>query len=248
MRSELNEAVEVLLPYPAHAPVQGVPEAPVLLTCEHASEHLPDTWQWPTADRWLIGTHWAYDPGADWLTRELAEELGAVAVLSRFSRLLVDPNRAEDSPDLIRTRAEGRDIKLNRHVDVAERERRIERLHRPYHAAIDREVARSKVPLLLAMHTFTPVYEGRRREVEVGVLFDTEEALAERFRHAIADVGLVTRMNEPYSGREGLMYSVDRHARAYGRRALELEVRQDLVGDEAVRRRLRQALVSVLRS
>lgn len=245
MRSELCEAVEVLLP--SHGPTHGggASEAPVLLTCEHASKHLPEPWQWPVEDGWIRGTHWAYDPGADWLTRELAEELRAVAVLSRFSRLLADPNRAEDSPDLIRTRAEGREVELNRHVDTAERERRLERLHRPYHVAIDREVGRSRAPLLLAIHTFTPVYEGQRREVEVGVLFDEEEALAERFRRAIAAAGLVTRMNEPYSGRAGLMYSVDRHARAHGRRALELEVRQDLVGDEAVRRRLRQAICSL---
>lgn len=214
----------------------------VVLTCEHASQRMPAPWEWPEADRWLVGTHWAYDIGAAELTRELTLELGASAVLSRFTRLLCDPNRDEGDPTLFRDVADGHPVELNRGLSPEERARRIERLWRPYHAAVDRVVGQSGAPLVLAVHTFTPVYEGEARELEVGVLFDAEEELADDLAAALRRERLLVDLNEPYSGRAGLIYSADRHARAHGRHALEIEVRQDLAVEEVFRRRLLSAL------
>lgn len=199
----------------------------MFVTCEHASEELPSPWSLPAEDSWLEGTHWTHDIGARDLALGLCRAFGTGGVLARFSRLLVDPNRPLDSPDSFRTTAEGRVIALNRRIDPADRERRLA-LWSAYHGALDREVAGSPAAVLLAVHTFTPTYEGVAREMEIGVLFDSEEALAERVRRALADSGFRVAMNEPYSGRDGLMYSVERHARRHGRRALELEMRQDL--------------------
>ena len=210
----------------------------VVLTCEHASQRMPAPWEWPESDRWLVGTHWAYDIGAAELTRELAQELGASAVLSRFTRLLCDANREESDPTLFREVADGHPVELNRSLSLEERARRVERLWRPYHAAVDRTVRAATAPLVLAVHTFTPVYEGEARELEVGVLFDAEEELAEDLALALRRERLIVDLNEPYSGRAGLIYSADRHARAHGRRALELEVRQDLAVEDVFRRRL----------
>jgi len=234
---ELAEAVEVQR--------QGA-ECPVLVTCEHASERLPPGWTWPDADAWLAGTHWAFDVGAADLARELAVAWRTTAVLSRFSRLLVDPNRETDAADLIRREAEGRPVVLNRDIDAAERERRLALLWRPYHDTIGRELRRQSVEIVLAIHTFTPVWEGRTREVEVGVLFDLEEALAERAAKAVEQAGFVTRLNEPYSGKAGLIFSAHHHASAHGLKALEIELRQDLAVQPDVRRRLAVTLGSVL--
>jgi predicted N-formylglutamate amidohydrolase len=226
--------------------VQGSSSAsPVLFTCEHASQRLPEPWQWTAEDRWLIGTHWAYDLGAADLTRELARELGAVAVLSRFSRLLADPNRPEGDRDLFRRTAEGRFIAMNRSIDAREELRRLT-LWRAYHDVVDREVLRSSAPVVFAVHTFTPVYEGRARQLEAGVLFDEEEALAERLRAAVAAAGFRVALNEPYSGKLGLMYSVARHARTHGRRAIELELRQDLAVAPQARARLIASVAALL--
>lgn len=222
--------------------VAGNRACPLLLTCEHASERFPEPWRWPEPDLWLQGTHWAFDLGAADLTRELAAELGATAVLSRFSRLLADPNRDPASADLFLLRAEGRGVALNQAIDAAERERRLARLWRPYHQAIERLLAESDAEIVLAIHSFTPVFEGRPRAVELGVLFDEEEALAERLRAALARAGFRVHMNEPYSGRAGLIYCAKRHAVAHGRRAVELEVRQDLAVQPGVRARLVAAL------
>lgn len=222
--------------------------ARLFLTCEHASERLPDPWVWHPEDRWLAGTHWAYDIGAELLTRDLAEATGAPAVLSRFSRLLVDPNREEDSPGLILERAEGKLVVLNHGLESDEREARLSRLHRPYHQAIDRELGRSRAPVVLALHTFTPVWNGVPREVEVGVLFDREDELAELARRELEKTGLVVRMNEPYSGQAGLIYSAARHADAHGLKALELELRQDLALVVDVRAKVVDALSALARA
>jgi predicted N-formylglutamate amidohydrolase len=220
------------------------PDAPVVVSCEHASGDFPSGFVLPSADHWLRETHWALDIGARELALDLARDAGAAAVLARFSRLLADPNRDEHAPDLFLLRAEGREVELNRLLDDAERERRMTRLWRRYHAALDELVAASRADVLLAVHTFTPIYDGVARSVELGVLFDREEDLAERFRAALAATGLDVRMNEPYTGR-GLMYSADRHARAHGRRAIEIELRQDLAVSAEVRAQVVAAVRSV---
>lgn len=215
--------------------------AEVLLSCEHASARLPAPWRWPEEDRWLLGTHWSHDLGAEDLTRELAERLGAVAVLSRFTRLVADPNRPVDSPTLFLARAEGREVALNR--DLSDRERRLA-YWQAYHDALAAQVAASDAPIVFAIHSFTPVYEGARRDFELGVLFDEEEVLAERLARHLAAAGFSTRLNEPYSGKAGLIFAAHRHASARGRSALEIEVRQDLAVDPAVRGRLVDALAA----
>jgi predicted N-formylglutamate amidohydrolase len=223
----------------------GAAAPAAVVTCEHASERLPPPWRWPEEDRRLAGTHWAFDPGARELALELAEALGTVAVCSRFSRLLIDPNRTEDSPELFRQLAEGLPVGLNRELDARERVRRLE-AWRAYHDAIDRELRGVAAPVLLSMHSFTPIYEGARRAVEIGVLFDDETELALGLQRALADAGFRVEQNEPYSGKNGLMYAVDRHARAHGRRAVELEVRQDLSVVPDVRARVVGAVARFL--
>lgn len=220
-------------------------DGPLLLTCEHASEQLPAPLRWPETDRRLAGTHWAFDLGARELTEELARATGSAAVLANFSRLVIDPNRPLESPTLIREEAEGAPVELNRGLSDDARSERIETLYRPYHEAVDRTVARSGAPTLLSVHSFTPVYEGAARAMEVGVLFDQDEAEAEALGRALTRAGFAVAYNAPYSGKEGLMYSVDRHARAHGRVGLELEVRQDRAVDAAFRRRLVAVLVDL---
>lgn len=224
---QLTDAIEVR---------DGRRDARVLVTCEHASQRMPPGWRWPDADRRLIDTHWSYDLGAREMTRDLAAGLGAVSILSRYTRLLIDPNRPEGSPTLFRASADGVPVELNTtHLDDVERRRRIERLWRPYHTAIDRELGACEATVLLAIHTFTPLYEGMRRAMQIGVLFDREEALATELANDIAAHGYAVALNEPYSGKEGLMYAGETHAQAHDRRAVELEIRQDLAIDPTFR-------------
>ncbi|MCB9688532.1 MAG: N-formylglutamate amidohydrolase [Alphaproteobacteria bacterium] len=228
------ESVEVL---------EGPVHAGIVLTCEHASNALPEPWVWPEHDRWLVDTHWAYDLGIAEVTRELARELEVPAVLSRYSRLLCDVNRPVDAETTFRPFADGRQVWLNHALTDAERQSRIDALHRPFHAAVDHVVERTPRAIVLSMHSFTPVYEaGPPRPMEIGVLFDREEALAHRVAEALEREGWKTALNEPYSGRLGLIYSAARHAERHGRAALELEVRNDVACDLARRSSLLHGL------
>ncbi len=230
-----------------HEVVRAGAHAGVLVTCEHASQRLPEPWAWSARDRRLVGTHWAYDLGAAELAREYAAAISGTAILARFSRLLADPNRPESSETLFRAVAEGEPVELNAAIDLAEREIRLDGYYRPFHDAVDREVAGSGAPILLAMHTFTPLYEGQPRSLEIGVLFDREEELALRLVDGFARAGWRVAPNEPYSGRAGLIHVVERHAKTHDRRAIELEVRQDLAVDRAFRERFVAVLAALLR-
>jgi predicted N-formylglutamate amidohydrolase len=223
------------MPFQPFLVAHGRPSAPIVLTCDHASEHLPDPWRWPTEDHRLLGTHWASDPGAQQLTWELASLRGLPAVASTFSRLLIDPNRPLDSATLLRDVADGAPVMLNQRVSAADREERIERCYLPYHRALAQMVATHTPRLVFAMHTFTPQYEGTPREVAVGVLFDRDEDAGARLTHELRKTGLVTRENEPWSGKGGFMYAAQHHAEAHDALALELEVRQDLATDPRFR-------------
>ena len=136
-----------------------------LITCDHATNRVPD---WigggdlglPPED---MARHIAYDVGAAGLTRKLAQRMGAPAILSDFSRLVIDPNRGEDDPTLLMRIYDGTVIPANRHADAAERERRLDRLYRPYHAAYAALAARRPDRAICAVHSFTRQLRGRPR-------------------------------------------------------------------------------------
>jgi len=225
----------------------GRPDAAWVLTCEHASEDLPEGWTWPEGDRHLLGTHWAVDLGIAELTRQLAARLGAPAVLARFSRLLIDPNRHLSAGTLFRRHCDGVPVDLNRELSFDERQRRIQRCYEPFHATIDEAVGGHPGADVLSMHSFTPVYEGGEpRWMEVGVLFDHDEALAHAVAAHLEGSGLRVAINEPYTGKGGLMHSASTHAIAHGRRAVELEVRQDLATDPSQHERLVDAITAAM--
>jgi predicted N-formylglutamate amidohydrolase len=237
VKSDVDEAYEI---------VRGGESASVILTCEHASERMPAPWKWSDADLRLVGTHWAFDLGAADLTRELATKMGAVGVLARFSRLLVDPNRGESEASLFRDVAEGLPVTMNVALSPEDRSARLSTYYRPFHAAIDREVAVTRATTLLSVHSFTPLYEGHQRTLEIGILFDREDALGEMLVGAFEDAGFRAAPNEPYSGKAGLIHSAATHAEARGLRAVEIEVRQDLAVVAAFRARVIDVLARAL--
>ena len=219
----------------------------MVLSCEHASNHMPAPWSWPREDARLVDDHWAWDPGAAELTRALCARLGVGAVLANFSRLLIDPNRPLDSPTLFRDVADGAPVRLNEEVTDLDRQRRIKDWYTPFHAAYDRLVARHPGFALCSLHSFTPVYEGSTRVVEIGVLWDRDEAWGEAFAHRMNRGPWKVFCNEPYSGRAGLMYSAQRHADAHGRKAIEIEVRNDLLADKSTREGIADLIAATLR-
>ncbi len=208
-----------------------------LVTCDHATNRVPD---------WVAGgdlgiaaedmaRHIAYDVGAAGLTRALAEALDAPAILSDFSRLVIDPNRGEDDPTLVMRLYDGTIIPANRAAGPAEVEARLAALYRPYHAALARLAARRPDTVILAIHSFTPCLKGRApRPWQVGVLYShhdprLSQALLARLS---AEADLCVGDNEHYLGHlPG--DSIDRHALRPGRHNTLIELRNDLIGTAA---------------
>ena len=206
-----------------------------LVTCDHATNHVPD---WvnggdlglPPAD---MARHIAFDPGAASVTRHLADLLDSPAILSDFSRLVIDPNRGEDDPTLLMKLYDGTIIPANRYADEAAREERLDRLWRPYHAAYSKLASRRSDTVICAVHSFTPQLRGRpSRPWEIGVLYAHDTRFAVPFLDACRAMGWCVGDNEPYAGHlPG--DAVDQHALAHGRPNVLIELRQDLIADEA---------------
>lgn len=207
-----------------------------LVTCDHATNRVPG---WVGGGSLGIAPedmarHIAYDVGAAGLARRLAALLDAPAILSDFSRLVIDPNRGEDDPTLVMRIYDGTVIPANRHAGAAEREMRLDRLYRPYHAAYARLAAAHPRRAICAVHSFTRQLRGRpRRPWALGVLYShRDERLGPALIRECRDLGWVTGDNEPYAGHlDG--DSIDRHALAHGRPNVLIEVRNDLIADAA---------------
>ena len=150
--------------YPPFVTIDGDPACGMIFLCDHAENRLPARYGTLGLPAEEFERHIAYDPGARAVTRGLARRLGAPAVLTTFSRLLIDPNRGEDDPTLIMRLSDGAIVPGNHHVDAGERARRLALYHAPYHAEVERTIERSiaagTVPLLVSIHSFTPVWRG----------------------------------------------------------------------------------------
>lgn len=224
-------------------------DAPWLVTCDHASNAVPP--QVAGGDLGLppaeMDRHIAYDVGAAGVARHLAVLLGAPAVLSRFSRLVIDPNRGEDDPTLVMKLYDGTIIPANRHVGPEEVARRKALFYTPYHDAVARLAARREDTLYLAIHSFTPRLAGRRpRPWHVGVLHAWDERLSRPLLDRLArEEDLICAANEPYPGHlPG--DAVDRHALRHGRPNALIELRHDLIAAPRDQRAWAERLAPVL--
>ena len=207
-----------------------------LVTCDHASNRVPSC-----VNRGDLGIatvdmarHIAWDVGAAGVARALARRLDAPAILTTFSRLVIDPNRGEDDPTLLMKLYDGTIIPANRHAGAEEAARRLEAFHRPYHRALARLAARRADTVLCAIHSMTPRLKGRApRPWEVAVLYSHKDSrLALPLIARLRAGGYVTGDNEPYKGHlDG--DAIDRHALQAGRPNVLIEVRNDLIGDAA---------------
>ncbi|HEY4264954.1 MAG TPA: DUF1244 domain-containing protein [Micropepsaceae bacterium] len=223
----------------------------LLFLCDHAANTVPQelgTLGLPPPD---FATHIAYDIGAAGLTRALADRFGAPAILAHWSRLVVDLNRGADDPTVVMKLSDGRIIPGNRDGGRAEIDERIACYHTPYHAAIAARLAAARfqgiVPVLISIHSFTPVMKGIARPWHIGILWDRDARLARPLLarlHAESDI--VTGDNEPYSGEleNDCLY---RHGTMNGLPHVLIEVRQDLIGDEAGLMRWAARLEIILR-
>ncbi|WP_029375081.1 N-formylglutamate amidohydrolase [Oceanicola sp. S124] len=221
-----------------------------LVTCDHAANTVPDfiaggSLGLPESE---MARHIAYDPGAAGVTAALAERLDGPAILSNFSRLVIDPNRGEDDPTLLMKLYDGTIIPGNRHAGAAELEARLDACYRPYHAALGQLVAARADRVYLSIHSFTPQLKGRPpRPWQIGVLYAGDERLsAPLIARLQREADLCVGINEPYGGHlPG--DAVDRHAIANGLPNVLIELRNDVIATPAQQRAWAERLAPILK-
>jgi len=211
----------------------GRADAGLVLVCDHADNAFPPGYGTLGLEESQLKRHIAYDIGAAEITRQISRMLGVPAVLSHYSRLLIDPNRGEDDPTLIMRLSDGAIVPGNRMLTAAEREKRLQFYYRPYHEAIDRVldacVETGTPPAILSIHSFTESWKGYARPWHAGVLWDQDGRLARPLLDALyAEGDLIVGDNEPYTGRltGDTMW---KHGTQRGLAHAIIEVRQDLI-------------------
>ena len=209
---------------------------PAVLVCDHASNAVPARLAQLGLSDAQLGLHIAWDIGAARLAEALAQRLHLPLVSGGYSRLVVDCNRDPASDASMLTVSDGHAVPGNVGLTEGDRSARVRAIFDPYHAAIESQLAATacEAPALIAVHSFTPVMRGIARPWHCGILWDRDGRLPLPMLHGLrAEPGLVVGDNEPYSGRDPSDYTVGVHGEAQGRPHVCIEVRQDLLQNEA---------------
>ena len=207
-----------------------------VLAADHAGRLLPRALGSLGLSESELTRHIAWDIGIAGVTGRLSELLDATAILQVYSRLVIDCNRAPGHPTSIPAISELTAIPGNEGLDDDEKDRRRRAIFDPYHAAIaellDRRDAAGRRSVLVAMHSFTPVFKNVARRVEVGVLYHHETRLSRIMLELLRTEGdLAVGANEPYAITGDSDYTVPVHGEGRGIEHVEIEIRQDLIAD-----------------
>lgn len=237
---------------PVHVEAAGA-RGPFVLLCDHASNRVPPGFGDLGLDAAAWRAHIAWDPGALGVSRLLAGFVDAPLVWPDVSRLLVDCNRDPAAADLIPELSETTVVPGNRGLTAAARAERVALAHTPFHARIEALLearrAAGLASIVVSVHSFTPVYEGVARPWPIGILSHRDRRVAEAMLADLAAQGIAgLGDNEPYAPRDGVYYTLDRHAESRGLPCAMIEIRNDEIADAAGQRlwagRLARALAA----
>lgn len=222
--------------------------SPIVLVCEHASNAFPPPFGDLGLDAATQTAHVAWDIGALGLAQGLSARLDATLVQAPVSRLVYDLNRPPHSEGAMPARSEVFEIPGNAALDAQARAARVAAVYLPFHdtlhAVIAGRLARGQATVLVTVHSFTPVYFGRPRAVEFGVIHDAGDAYA---RSVLAGPhGLRAALNEPYSAADGVTHLLRLQAVPYGLAHAMLEIRNDLIADAPAQDAMAARLAPVL--
>ncbi|MCZ4351679.1 N-formylglutamate amidohydrolase [Roseovarius aestuarii] len=213
--------------------------SPVLLLCEHAGRAVPASLAQLGLEPCEMEKHIAWDIGAAATARHLAALLGAPLVLQAYSRLVIDANRPLSAPDCIPDISDGVLIPGNTGLDTDARIQRFEEIHKPLHdtvaALLDQRKADGRPGVLVTIHSFTPHFGGQDRAMAVGLLFNRDSRLAEALRDALAEIvsDHTVVLNAPYAVDDVGDYAIPVHGEQRGIPHVLIELRNDLIDDEA---------------
>jgi len=224
--------------------------SPVLLICEHSSRVIPRRLGDLGLAEELRSSHIAWDVGALDLSLFLSRQLDACLIHQRFSRLAYDCNRPPESDSATPKRSEVYDIPGNISATAEEKQARVDGIYRPFQAAVAQEIARRKAAgqptVLVTIHSFTPVFKGVRRDVEIGILHDSDTRFADSILSSLDNCGFVVRRNDPYGPEDGVTHTLVEHGLSNGLQNVMVEVRNDLLAGETSRKHVEQDLLRAI--
>ncbi|WP_247744074.1 N-formylglutamate amidohydrolase [Ruegeria sp. R14_0] len=221
----------------------------VVLVCEHASNRIPKFLGDMGLSQDALRSHIAWDPGALSVAQGIAKRMSAPLVHGGVSRLVYDCNRPPESPGAMPERSEDYRIPANIGLSEQDRQHRVEGIYRPFTKALSDLIAenRGTLELMVTIHSFTPVYHGQKREVELGVLHGADDRFARVMMAAVpTDQPFVTRLNEPYSAADGVAHTLDAQAVSQGLPNVMIEIRNDLIQTPQQQEAMADYLVSWL--
>jgi predicted N-formylglutamate amidohydrolase len=215
--------------------------ANIVLVCEHAARFIPKALNNLGLDTAAQSSHAAWDIGALELAQAMSVALDAPLVAGRVSRLVYDCNRPPESPDAVPVQSESISVPGNVGLSAEDRAARVAEVYRPFEALLAgtvavarRKAADGPPPAIVTVHSFTPVYFGKPRSTELGLLHDADDQMALDMLHAAAGrTALKTELNAPYSAKDGVTHTLKVHATAFGLPNVMIEVRNDLLADAA---------------
>jgi len=216
---------------------QAQGRSPFFLTCDHAGALVPRQLNALGLSAGDLQRHIAWDIGAAAVSRKLAARLDAFLILQTYSRLVIDCNRPPGSAQSIVAVSEATRIPGNEAVSSFEALAREREVFRPYHdrlrAELEQRDAQGRLTVLIAMHSFTPVFHGNQRPWQVGLLYNRDRGLAQALLRVLRrDADLVVGDNEPYSVSDATDYTIPVYAERRGLLHVGIELRQDLIADE----------------
>lgn len=208
----------------------------VLLIADHAGNAVPAAMNGLGIEEEDLLRHIAWDPGAAIVATELSRRWLAAAVLSRYSRLIVDPNRPLGDASSMPHVSDNTVVPANQDITEEDRRRRAALFYWPYHLAISEQIARLRRigpgPLLVSIHSFTPDFGGEDRPWHIGVMSTADRRLADVLISGLSKAtNLIIGDNQPYSGVE-YGYTLKVQAGSQGLASVQIEIRQDLLADD----------------
>lgn len=225
----------------------------LVLICEHAGREIPQALGNLGLHETNTTSHIAWDIGAAAVTREVAQLLDAPLILQRYSRLVYDCNRAENASSTIPTISASIEIPSNIDLNDNERKARYKEIYLPFETAIcriiDNFIEQGKNPAVVSIHSFTKIYNGEIRNLDLGVLHDSDSSLADEILSlAENDSDYITRRNEPYGPQDAVTYTINLHGVDRGLLNVMIEICNELISDEEGQRLWAHRLAKLLAS
>jgi predicted N-formylglutamate amidohydrolase len=226
--------------------------SPLLLVCEHAGRRIPKSLQSLGLPAHELERHIAYDIGAEQVARGLCERLDAPLVLQRYSRLVYDCNRPPEAASAMPALSELTEIPGNRSLSEVQKRQRVEEIYEPFHGQIgkliDLRLGAGQPVIFITIHSFTPVFKGIARKLDVGLLFDGDRRFTNLIGPLLRAAGRFdVRYNEPYGPADGVCHTLNVHAGVRGLPYSMIEIRNDLIANESGQVEWADRLADVLR-